>query len=517
MTLLVALLLLVGGVGDRPSSAGPTERGEVRAISGRTPFPKGCNVAGERSPGSEVEPHVAINPRNSANVVAAWQQDRFVGGGALSNVVGASRNGGRSWRRVKVPGISRCTGGRFPRATDPWVSIGPDGAAYLASLSFGPEVTDCAAAPTEPSSRSLAPGLRSPEPPEALGQLPELEVLAPCGEILVSRSTDGGFSWRPPVVVAGTSDVLLDDKEMITADPRKRGHAYVVWAKFDPVGLTSSTFFSRTRDGGRTWSEQRLIHASPGNFEQGNLILVLPGGALLNVFVRIPYARLPHEQVGSPVPSVPFEVLATRSTDGGESWSAPVRVAEIPQVTVRDPETGQGIRTADFLPSAAVGSDGAAYVGWQDVNSTRSSRIMIARSTDGGAGWHVLRPVVRARTQAFMPSLAVTAGGVVGVTYYDFRRDKLCDCNQPNRTPLTTDVWFAHSHNGGRTWRERHLAGPFNMRSAPLAGGLLFLGDYQGLARTPGGFAAVFSQAKPRAKAGKADVFFADIRTPSAD
>src|SRR5205823_11005001 len=102
-------------------------------ISSRTPFPAdACGVPGERSPDTEGEPSLAVNPRDPRNLIAVWQQDRFtIDGGALSDVVGVSKDGGRTWRQVLVPGISRCTGGTDERASDPTVSFGPDGRAYL--------------------------------------------------------------------------------------------------------------------------------------------------------------------------------------------------------------------------------------------------------------------------------------------------------------------------------------------------------------------------------------------------
>jgi hypothetical protein len=38
---------------------------------------------------SEVEPWVEVNPTDSDNIVAFWQQDRWSNGGARSNVAGA--------------------------------------------------------------------------------------------------------------------------------------------------------------------------------------------------------------------------------------------------------------------------------------------------------------------------------------------------------------------------------------------------------------------------------------------
>jgi hypothetical protein len=43
------------------------------------------------------------------------------------------------------------------------------------------------------------------------------------------------------------------------------------------------------------------------------------------------------------------------------------------------------------------------------------------------------------------------------------------------------------------TWSETHLAGPFDLRTAPFAGGL-FLGDYMGLAATPDAWLALHAR-----------------------
>ena len=63
--------------------------------------------------------------------------------------------------------------------------------------------------------------------------------------------------------------------------------------------------------------------------------------------------------------------------------------------------------------------------------------------------------------------------GTIGVTYFDFRS------NTPDIATLPTDYWIARSTDGV-TWRESQVAGPFDLSTAPLSGGL-FLGDYQAL------------------------------------
>jgi hypothetical protein len=86
------------------------------------------------------------------------------------------------------------------------------------------------------------------------------------------------------------------------------------------------------------------------------------------------------------------------------------------------------------------------------------------------------------------------ADGTIGVTYYDFR----------NNTPapgLPTDYWFVHCHAASQdctnpaNWSaETHVAGPFDMETAPDAGGY-FVGDYEGLARAGNSFVAFFAMA----------------------
>ena len=81
---------------------------------------------------------VAVNPANPKNIVGVWQQDRWNNGGAHGLVAGFSFNGGKSWGETTLP-FSACapnaildpfTGAPYGRASDPWVSIGPDGTAY---------------------------------------------------------------------------------------------------------------------------------------------------------------------------------------------------------------------------------------------------------------------------------------------------------------------------------------------------------------------------------------------------
>jgi hypothetical protein len=95
----------------------------------------------------------------------------------------------------------------------------------------------------------------------------------------------------------------------------------------------------------------------------------------------------------------------------------------------------------------------------------------------------------------------VGSDGTVGVTYYDFRSDT------PDPSTLPTDYFIVRSHDGGATFgNEEHVAGPFDMKAAPFAGGF-FLGDYEGLATIGSTFVPLFVQANTGNSLNPTDAF----------
>jgi len=464
----VALLVLAA-----PTSAGADD---VKLITGPTPFPHSCSVPGTPTLNSAGEPTMAVNPRSPANVIVSWQQDRFnADGGDLSNLVGVSTDSGRHFHTVRVPGISRCTGGADERASDPWLSIGPDGTAYLASLSFS--------------------------------EMPQNTAVAGPTKLVVSRSRDGGETWSAPVDVA-PFDQTYNDREAVTADPRRPGTAYFAFVKrYGAEGESGLEFFSRTTDGGSTWSSPAPIYTPPpGMLTDPTLIEVLPDGTLVNFLIVANLSPF----LPSPSPRINWTVVAQRSTDGGTSWSGATNIASIDPFPAVDPDTGRVVRAYPVI-STAVAGDGSAYVAWNDIPSpTSGSKVMFARSTDSGRSWSTPGVVSRSPGQAFLPSIAVARDGTLGVTYDDTRN------TLPGSGKLSTDVWFVRSRDHGASWRESHVSGPFDTLTAPQSDSAgvqgFFLGDYQALAALPtGGFGAVFAQSRPLSTHGPSDMFFARL------
>ncbi|HEX5635116.1 MAG TPA: sialidase family protein, partial [Gemmatimonadales bacterium] len=319
-------------------------------MSGASPFPAACGAGeGTAFVGAEVEPSIAVNPRDEGNLVAVWQQDRWSNGAARGLLSAASFDGGATWTAA-APAFSQCTGGHegnggdFLRATDPWVAFGPDGIAYQSALVL--------------SGGSFTAGSSN--------------------AMRVSRSADGGRTWSTPTTLILDGGEFFNDKETVTADPTEARFAYVVWDRLQRGGH-GPTWLARTTDGGLTWEPARMIH-DPGAGAQtvGNLVRVLPGGTLVNVFMELRPAN--GNTAGA--------VRILRSGDRGLTWSAPITVSNAQPLGARDPTTGLAIRDGSILPQMAVGPDGALHVVWQDGRFTGGrDGIAYARSTDGGLTW----------------------------------------------------------------------------------------------------------------------------------
>ena len=461
---LAAVVMLALAIGSAAATAAPMASTPLVALSGRSPFPDRCGTGDAAQAGAEVEAHLAVDPRDPAKMVATWQQDRSrLTGGALSTGASVTNDGGRHWRRVDVPGTTICPSDASDRRSDPWVSIGADGTAYLATLQV------------------------------------RLDPISSTSRVLVNRSVDGGATWSPPATIVDRGSV--EDKEAVTADPVRPATAYAIWATAE-AGVVRTGYFARTVDGGVTWSAPQAVYTPPqGRFANGHQIAVAPDGALIDVFVE-----------GGSGPAGEA-VKAMRSEDQGASWSAPVVVGQSSGFPTADPERHTPISTGDAVPTVAIAPAGDVFVAWQSPGLVGEGRVLFARSTDGARSFGVQRAVPGVTAAPFTPALAAGPAGLA-LSYYDLRFDRRRD------RELTTSMWIAHSHDAGGSWAESRIGGPFDLRRAPRrAGTQLFLGDYTGLVPLPNGFGAAVVESKPAASHGASDVFFTRAvlgRRPSA-
>ncbi len=468
--LVVAALLAGCGSTSHP----PQSFAGLTRVSGLSPFPPGCAPAGQPGtnfPNAEVEPFLAIDPTNAKHLIGVWQQDRWSNGGSngLGNAV--SFDGGRTWT-TGFAHFSICSGGTaanradYDRASDPWITFGSDGTPHHIGFAF--------------------------------------DALTARQAMLAVRSLDGGLHWTDPIpLIQDSTAGIANDKESITADPADGHYVYAVWDRLDStnaVALKGPAYFTRTTDSGTTWEPARNIY-DPGPNSQtiGNQIVVLPDGTLIDLLTIL-------TQINQSVSNARAAVL--RSGDKGMTWSPQaVIIASEQSQGVADPKTQAGVRTGDIVPEIAVDrASGALYVVWEDSRFTGGARdgIVLSKSIDKGQSWSApVRVNGVLTTQAFTPAIAVATGGKIGVSYYDLRND-----NPGDNSQLLATAWLAVSSDGGATFQETALGGPFDLRTAAQTADGYFIGDYQGLVASGAEFLPFFVLTNSGNTSNRSDVFF---------
>jgi hypothetical protein len=462
---------------------------QVSSVSPFGPLANCGNVPGTVGPpgtafvDSEVEPWVTVNPLAPDNIVAFWQQDRWSNGGCRGNVAGVSLDGGATWQIVPVPGITDCTGGPWQRASDPWLSFSPDGTLHQMSLVFQVDPPPNKPAGFGPNgmvvSKSVDGGLNwsnpiiivqdekprflndknslTADPTDAdfvyavwdkLDVLPSFArnpdravALGFKGAAMFARSTDGGDTWEKArkLYDPGGVNQTIGNQIVVLPDGRVIDFFNEILNFRNDDGGSQFDFnlsFKYSLNKGERWMPRgRPIRTNKiegiGTFTPDDLIPVRDGFLLFDVAVDPDDGSL--YAVWQDARFNGFdEVAFTMSTDGGYTWSVPIKINQTP-------------------PNA--------------------------------------NPL---RQQAFLPSVEVAGDtGIVGVTYYDFRND-----DNSGELADHWFVYCEANCSSPASWMGNEIRltdASFDYSQAPFAGGL-FLGDYVGLASDGTDFLTFFQQ-----------------------
>lgn len=95
-------------------------------------------MVGHLLPATSIEPWVAADPTDTSRLLAGHQQDRWDDGGSRGLVGVVTNDAGSTWTHSIPTGVTECTGGKFGRASDPWVDFAQDGTAFFFSLVLDP-------------------------------------------------------------------------------------------------------------------------------------------------------------------------------------------------------------------------------------------------------------------------------------------------------------------------------------------------------------------------------------------
>jgi hypothetical protein len=209
------------------------------------------------------------------------------------------------------------------------------------------------------------------------------------------------------------------------------GNVYFADTNFHGARGSSPVVFSRSTDGGTTWSSPRTISSGGpegASHNQGADIAVAPNGTVYVAFEAFSQQGLD-------------TINLVKSTDCGSHWTQPVIVN-----TIDAPQApGVAFRTPTFAFVATDTTDSnLVYVAYQSFAGDYD--IYAQRSTDGGASFGSAVQVnddPGARHQVF-PTIEVS-NHALHVAWYDFR-------NSTTPTNEALDVYYSCTNCNGMSW-----------------------------------------------------------------
>lgn len=299
--------------------------------------------------------------------------------------------------------------------------------------------------------------------------------------ILFSRSSDTGQNWSAPLRVNDSAGDCIDsDATVEGAIPAvgPAGQVYLAWS--GPGGI----WFDRSFDGGATFGNDLFVAPQPGGWDfpvpglgRSNGLPTTLCDISSSPYRGTIYVVWSDQRAGA----ANTDIFLARSIDGGDTWSAPVRV------------NGDASATHQFFPAATIDpTTGILYVAYYDRSATtgEATDVYLSRSVDGGWSFQSI-PL---SDTPFVPDEGVFFGDYIGVAAWDRRvhaiwtrldgsalsiwtaqlRDtaQLTDVPSPGRPQLMT-IRGASPNPLRRSTRLSYLlpsAGPVTIRVLDVAG-----------------------------------------------
>lgn len=366
-------------------------------------------------PGYFNEPSIAVNAKNPQEVAVAWQ---------INASAAYSKDGGQTWTVAEgtAPKDYRVSG-------DVSIVFDSAGHAHLCYIAF-----------------------------DKLGTPQYWARGATRNGIFVRRSPDGGQTWEANAAAVASHESLpgipFEDKPYIvaaTAGPHA-GDLYIGWTQFTLT--TTELLFSRSTDGGATWSKPIKLNSVPGLPRDDNGALegfdgtVAPDGTLYAIW---------DDRNG---------IMMAESHDGGVSFSRERRILPAGPAFFGITEVA---RSNGFPQIGIDPRNGRLYVAWSDY-SNGDVDVFVSYSSDHGKVWSApVRvnndPIHNGNDQFFQWMAVDPVSSAVNVIFYDRRGDN-----------KQTTVTLARSTDGGKSFDN------FALDQDAFEADGDFLGDYLALA-----------------------------------
>jgi BNR repeat-like domain len=229
-----------------------------------------------------------------------------------------------------------------------------------------------------------------------------------------------------------------DDRPWITSDG---AHVYI---SYHDSGRSSIIHLQRSDDDGFTWKKVGDPIVGQGGTTGDATFNNIQGNLVADPHTHNVYDIYAAGQTGvlKARTFTPNQIIVSRSTDGGETWTANVAFA-----------APAGSNLANIFPSVAVDpTNGNLYAVWSDGHS-----VSFASSTDQGNTWSSAVTVSSAPANTAVFPWVAAYGGTVDVVYYGTTASSDLDASadwhvyfaQPNGSGFTqTQVNAASNHHG---------------------------------------------------------------------
>jgi hypothetical protein len=255
-----------------------------------------------------------------------------------------------------------------------------------------------------------------------------------------SYSQDAGHTW---IAAQGVEPANYKVSGDVSAAYDSQGHALICYMAFDTLGTfnywahgasRSGLFVRRSLDGGKSWEANHvpiIEHATePGiPFEDKPYIVADTTKSRYAGNLYVGWTRWTLTD---------SEILLSRSTNDGQTWSKPVEIDRHPGLPRDDNGAAEGF-------AGAVGPDGALYAVW-----SQDDEIFLTTSRDGGKTFSRARAIVHTAPIMFAVQTLDRANGFPQIaldprsrrlylTWSDYRNGDL-------------DVFCSTSTDGGKKW-----------------------------------------------------------------
>ena len=355
-----------GGAGD-----GPSLSVQVNVDA------NGNNIVGDAAN----EPSLAVDPTAPNRMAIGWRQFDSVGSDFRQAGYGWSNDGGRTWN---FPGVF--TPGTF--RSDPVLDADDDGTFFYYSLKgdFTCDMFISANAGQSYSSPITAFGGDKAwitiDKTAGIGRGNTYVAWSTAGNPYFpnqfTRSTDGGQTWMQPIELPqqpiwGTLSVGPDGELYIVGRPNNSGQSLLLRSSNAQNAAQTPVFelVTRFNIGGTV-----VFRGDPN-----------PAGLLGQSWVATDHSAGPTRgnvyvlSTVDPPGNDPADVMFARSEDGGQTWSAPLRVND----------DALGNNAWQWFGTMSVAPNGRIDAVWNDTRNgggdPRLSELFYSFSNDGGRNW----------------------------------------------------------------------------------------------------------------------------------